>query len=178
MLTSSTKSLLVLVTSLFIANVQAQQFVFPQNGQSIEQQQQDEYSCHSWAVTQTGVDPTKTQEVSTQPPSTATTPPPQGPKPGSGMRGAIGGAAAGAIIAEIGDNDASNGAAKGAAVGAIAGRRQSRKAAAQAAEQQAEVQAAAQQQATQVQQLSNDELENYNKARAVCLDAKGYSVSK
>lgn len=58
----------------------------------------------------------------------------------------------GAIIAEIGDNDASNGAAI-AAIGAIAGRRQSRIAAAQ------------------------DELANYHKARVVCLNAKGYSIS-
>ena len=29
----------------------------------------------------------------------------------------------------------------------------------------------------QAQQLTNDQLTNYNKARNVCLDAKGYSVS-
>ncbi len=35
-----------------------QQYVFPQKGQSAEQQKKDEYECHSWAVKQTGYDPT------------------------------------------------------------------------------------------------------------------------
>lgn len=166
-----------MVSMLSFANVNAQQFIFPKNGQSAEQQQQDEYSCHTWAVGQTGVDPTQVTTTATAPPA-STTPVPQGPKRGSGMRGALGGAAAGAVIAEIGDNDVSNGAAKGAAIGAISGRRQSRRAAAQAAEQQAAAEASAQQQAAQAQQLSNEELANYNKARNVCLDAKGYSISQ
>lgn len=175
MSTLSKKNLLIIASSLFFMNAQAQQFIFPKNGQSAEQQQQDEYSCHTWAVGQTGIDPTKPQTATA--PTPAPAPVPQGPKRGSGMRGALGGAAAGAIIAEIGDNDTSNGAAKGAAIGAIAGRRQSRKAAEQAAEQQAAAQAAAQQQATQAQQLTSEQINNYNKARNVCLDAKGYSVS-
>ena len=35
-----------------------QQYVFPQKGQSADQQKKDEYECHSWAVKQTGFDPT------------------------------------------------------------------------------------------------------------------------
>ncbi len=179
MFSISKKGLLIIVASLLVTSVHAQQFVFPKNGQNAEQQQKDEYSCHSWAVTQTGVDPTQPQTATASTSPTATPAPvPQGSKRGSGMRGALGGAAAGAIIAEIGGNDASNGAAKGAAIGAISGRRQSRRASAQAAEQQAAAQAEAQQQATQAQQLSNEQLANYNKARTVCLDAKGYSVSE
>lgn len=34
-------------------------FIYPKNGQSQEQQSQDRYECHSWAVKQTGFDPTK-----------------------------------------------------------------------------------------------------------------------
>jgi hypothetical protein len=33
-------------------------FVYPREGQSAEQQASDEYECHSWAVAQTGYDPT------------------------------------------------------------------------------------------------------------------------
>jgi hypothetical protein len=165
---------LLLIASLLL-NVNAQQFVFPKNGQSAELQQQDEYSCHSWAVTQTGVDPTQTQATSTTVPVEPTQQTnQQGAQPGSGIRGAVGGAAAGAIIAEIGDNDVSNGAAKGAAIGAISSRRKSRRAAAN----QEATQQAAQQEVAQVQQLSSEQLGNYNKARNVCLDAKGYSVSQ
>jgi len=167
------KTLFIMSSLFFISNVNATQYVFPENGQSNEQQQQDEYSCHSWAVTQTGVDPTQGQ-TKVAPTEPVPDPVPQGAKRGSGIRGALGGAAAGAIIAEVGGNDVSNGAAKGAAIGAVSSRRQSRKAAtAQANEQQQ----AAQQQTVQAQQVSNEQSVNYNKARNVCLDAKGYSVS-
>ncbi len=34
-------------------------FVYPKHGQSSEQQATDRYECHSWAVQQTGFDPTQ-----------------------------------------------------------------------------------------------------------------------
>lgn len=34
-------------------------FVYPRNGQSEEQQSQDRFECHQWAVTQTGFDPSE-----------------------------------------------------------------------------------------------------------------------
>ena len=158
-----------------VSNSFAETYIFPKDGQTKEQQQQDEYSCHSWAVSETGFDPTQPVEPAPQ----ATTPPPeaqsQGATAGSGARGALRGAAAGAIIAEIGDNDTGNGAAKGAAIGMVGARSKSRRANHQAAEQQAQ-QAAAQQQ--QVQQASQADVAEYNKAKTVCLEAKGYSVSE
>ena len=163
------QTMVLVISSLTMSSSYAQQFIFPQKGQSAEQQQQDEYSCHTWAVGQTGFDPTKVQ-----PQSTSSAPVASNPQGGSAMRGALGGAAAGALIAEIGGNDVSNGAAKGAAVGALANRRQNRKAAAQAAEQQA----LQQEQQANAEQLSQEQLANYYKARNVCLDAKGYSVSQ
>lgn len=36
-----------------------QMFVYPQNGQSEQQQAQDKYECHRWASSQTGFDPTQ-----------------------------------------------------------------------------------------------------------------------
>jgi len=36
-----------------------QLFIYPRNGQSEKQQADDRYQCHSWAVGQTGYDPTK-----------------------------------------------------------------------------------------------------------------------
>lgn len=35
-----------------------QLFIYPKNGQSIEQQSKDQYECHRWAAQQTGFDPT------------------------------------------------------------------------------------------------------------------------
>ena len=43
-----------------------QQYVFPQKGQSAEQQKKDEYECHSWAVKQTGYDPTAAAQAPPQ----------------------------------------------------------------------------------------------------------------
>ncbi len=56
-------SMVVLVIGItFLLSVTSamaqQQFVYPQKGQSAEQQKKDEYDCHSWAVKQTGFDPT------------------------------------------------------------------------------------------------------------------------
>lgn len=34
-------------------------FIYPRNGQSEEQQSKDRYECHTWAVSQTGFDPTQ-----------------------------------------------------------------------------------------------------------------------
>jgi len=134
----------------------AQQFVYPSKGQSPEQQKKDEYECHQWAVQQTGVDPTKPQQQAAAPsgpPTTAT-----GTTPGAGVRGA----ARGAVVGEIVGGDAG----AGAAAGAMAARAQSRRQNA-AAQQQASQQ---QQQATGAQQAS------YGKARAACLEGRGYSV--
>jgi hypothetical protein len=36
-----------------------QMFIYPQNGQSTEQQASDKYECHKWASSQTGFDPTQ-----------------------------------------------------------------------------------------------------------------------
>ncbi len=38
--------------------------LYPRNGQSDEQTQNDRYECHSWAVNQTGFDPTRSAQQS------------------------------------------------------------------------------------------------------------------
>ena len=43
-----------------------QQYVYPQKGQSAEQQKKDEYDCHTWAVKQTKFDPTVAQAPAQQ----------------------------------------------------------------------------------------------------------------
>jgi len=161
-------NIILVISALAINNVSAQQYIFPKNGQTKEQQQQDEYTCHTWAVGQTNFDPTTAQA-----PSAVVAAQPQAQQGGSAAGGVVRGAAAGAIIAKIGGNDAGNGAAKGAAVGGLMSRRHHAEASAHAA---AEQQAAAQQVA-QNQQAYDNQLQSYNKARNVCLDGKGYSIS-
>lgn len=146
----------------FVASASAQQFVYPAKGQSPEQQKKDEYECYQWAVKQTGFDPTKPppapqQQAAAKPPTT-----PTGVTPGAGVRGA----ARGAVVGEIVSDDPGAGAAAGAIAARGASRRQNAQQQQQAAAQQQ--QAAAQQ--TQQQQAT------YGKARAACLEGRGYTV--
>lgn len=131
-----------------ISQAMAQQYVYPAKGQSPEKQQSDESACYSWAVKQTGFDPAKPQPAA-KPATTAT-----GTAPGAGVRGA----ARGAVVGEIVGGDAGT----GAAVGAVAARGQSRRQTAATQQQQ--------QGATQQQQAA------FSKARAACLEGRGYSV--
>ena len=127
----------------------AQQFVYPAKGQSPQQQQRDESECYSWAVQQTGTDPAKAAPPA-KPPTTAT-----GTTPGAGARGAV----RGAIVGEVVGGDAG----AGVAAGAVAARGQSRRQNASAQQQQ--------QGATQQQQQA------FAKARATCLQGRGYTVN-
>lgn len=145
----------VICSCAFAAVAGAQQFVYPAKGQSAQQQKQDEAECHQWAVQQTGVDPMKPapQSAAPRPPTTAT-----GVTPGAGARGA----ARGAIVGEIAGGEAGAGAAAGAAAARAQSRRQN---------------AAQQQQATQQQQQAQGAQQaTYAKARAACLEGRGYTV--
>ena len=150
-------ALALLIAAMFAVGASAEQFVYPAKGQSPEKQKKDEYECHSWAVQQSKYDPTK------PPPSTAATKPPTTatgttPTPGAGLRGA----AKGAVVGEVVGGDAG----AGAAAGAVAARSQSRRQNAAQAQQQ-------QQAATQQQQ---EGMTAYQKARAACLEGRGYTV--
>jgi len=37
-------------------------YVYPRNGQTPEQTQNDRYECHGWAVSQSGFDPTRPEQ--------------------------------------------------------------------------------------------------------------------
>jgi hypothetical protein len=143
------------LSAALLAPAVAQQFVYPAQGQTPEQQQADEAACYQWAVQQSGFDPTKPPPAAPAPQAATTA---TGTAPGAGLRGA----ARGAVVGEIISDDAG----AGAAVGAVAARGQSRRQAA-AAGQQAE-----QQQTSAVQQQQAA----FDKARAACLEGKGYTV--
>ncbi len=148
---------LVLAASLGLAAgaASAQQYVFPAKGQSPQQQQSDEAGCNSWATQQTGYDPARppAQAQAAPPPATAT-----GTTPGAGARGAM----RGAVVGEAVSGDAR----AGAAAGAVAARGQSRR-------QNA---AQAQQQQQSAQQAQSSQQSAFARARAACLEGKGYTV--
>jgi predicted lipid-binding transport protein (Tim44 family) len=136
-------------------------FIYPQKGQSNEQQEQDKYSCYTWARGQTGFDPMKAPQ--------ATAPPPQKEaKKGGAGRGAVGGALLGLGVGAIA-GDAGKGAAIGGLTGGVIGgaRRQNQKKEEAHAEQQW-----AQDQANQYAHSRNQ----YNRAYAACLEGRGYTV--
>jgi Glycine zipper len=129
-------------------------YIYPNKGQSPEQQSRDRYDCHRWAVQQTGFDPTRAR--ASAPPS----PPPQGGVFKGAARGAAVGAVGGAIA-----GDAGTGAAVGAATGGLIGGMKQR---GQAQHQQ-------QVQANQAAQQQNA-LAAYNRALSACLSGRGYTV--
>ena len=147
-----------LVSALFAAAAWAQQlFIYPQRGQNQQQQQQDRFECHQWAVQQTGFDPT----MGVAPPPPGAT----GSLAGGAVRGAAGGAALGAIGGAIGGN-AGRGAAIGAGTGAVFGTMMRNNQIRQEQTRQ-----------TANFQQANQQLANYNRAVAACLSGRGYTVS-
>src|SRR5215510_8532267 len=139
----------------------AQPYIYPNQGQSPQQEQFDKGQCYSWAVQQTGFDPAN--------PRVATAPPPGMPAPQGGMfRGAAGGAALGAVGGAIG-GDAGEGAAIGAGVGALFGAM--RRARHMREEEQMQQSYAMQQQSAMSQGRSN-----YERAFSACMAGRGYTV--
>jgi len=143
-------------------NVSAQDpIIYPNKGQSAEQQEKDKFECYTWAKGQTGFDPMQVP--------TATAPPPgQQPPQSNAVRGAAGGALVGVTAGAIA-GDAGKGAAIGAASGALIGgmRRRGQ----QQQQQQAQQQWEQEQAANYAGQRSN-----YNRAYGACLEGRGYTV--
>lgn len=130
--------------------------IYPKDGQDKEQQEQDEFQCYRWARGETGFDP---MEV----PTATEAPPQQQAKKGGVGRGAVRGAAVGGIVG--GSDGAKTGAAAGGLVGGMRRGDQNR------SEAQAQAQWEQEQAAIYAQNRNN-----YNRAYAVCLEGRGYTV--
>ena len=157
-----TREILRLLTAacalgLASASVADELMIFPNSGQTAEQQEQDKFACYSWAKGESGFDPMA--------PPTATEPPPQAeaPKGGAG-KGLVRGAAVGGIVGDS-SKSAKRGAAAGAAVGGM--RRQDQKRKEEAARQQWE---------QDQQRIYAENRNRYNRAYAACLEGKDYTV--
>lgn len=145
----------------YSARYTTQPYVYPDRGQSPQQQELDRGQCHSWAVQQTGFDPAN--------PRVAMAPPPPSHEPtASPIRGAVGGAALGAAGGAIA-GDAGKGAAIGAGVGLLfGGMRRAR----QVEEQQYAQQQYEMQQDNALAQAKG----NYDRAFGACMGGRGYTV--
>jgi len=133
----------------------AEPMIYPAKGQSQTQQDKDRYECHTWAVKQTGFDPSNPPPIA----NPATT-----PQHGGALRGAAGGAAVGAAAGAVA-GDAGRGAAAGAAGGAVLGglrqRARNREAAQEVAKEESAVTA---------------ERSQYDRALGACMEGRGYTV--
>jgi hypothetical protein len=152
-----------------------QPYIYPQRGQSPQQEESDKGQCYGWAVQQTGFDPANPR-VAMSPAPPMYSPPPQQSLGGGALEGGLGGAALGAVGGAIGGN-AGEGAAIGAAVGGLFGmirRARSNEEAQEQGQQQQQQQQAymAQQQNAMARGRSN-----YNRAFSACMSGRGYTVN-
>ena len=130
--------------------------IFPNAGQSGEQQEADKFACYGWAKNQSGFDPMA-------PPMTTTASPKTDAKKGGTVRGSLRGAAIGGIIG------GSDGAKKGAGAGAVMGtaRRHDQKRSEEKAQQAWEQEQAA---------IYSGNRDLYNRNYGACLEGKNYTV--
>lgn len=136
-------------------------FIYPTKGQNQQQQDKDRYECHTWAAKETGFDPSRPQNISSNTASDNRSQPSQPHVLKGAGRGAALGAVGGAITGNAG-----KGAAAGAAMGGLAGgmRRRDEKIQQQGQQQQS------------AQAAQQNQRNSYNRAMAACLEGRGYSV--
>jgi hypothetical protein len=192
MINSFRVTLVALVGVTFGASASAQtavpssnSFIYPNKGQSAQQQQKDKNECYEWARQQTGFDPAqelqeqqtaavRARQQSQQAQQTATQQI-EGTQ-GKGVVGAVGGAAGGAVIGAIAGN-AGKGAAIGSAVGLLAGWHRRRVEEIAAENQQLQTQQQIEAQSAQQLAVSQQKLANYNLAFKTCMQGRGYTLN-
>jgi hypothetical protein len=148
-----------LVFCVPIASAQTDMFIYPGKGQDQAKQDKDRYECHSWAVQQTGFDPSRPQSANSQPSQqrqTSSAPVLEGAGRGAAL-GAVGGAITG---------NAGKGAAAGAAMGGMVGGFRRRDERIREADRRADAAAA-----------SSPGRDAYMRAMSACLQGRGYTVN-
>jgi hypothetical protein len=141
--------------------------IYPANGQSQDQMEQDKFQCYSWARQQTGFDPMQAPTATAPPPA----PKAQSSTAGGAVKGGVGGALLGAGVGAIagGSKGAKKGAGIGALSGGVLGGARSHN------QQQQDQRARDQWEREQTQQYASNR-SAYNRAYSVCLEGRGYTV--
>lgn len=143
-----------------------QVYVYPSGGQTTDQLDRDRYECHSWAVKQSGFDPSEQRVAPHQRVQVVAMPP-----PGADVAaGAATGAVLGAVISR--PREAGAGAIIGAMAGAVMG------AASQSAREQQvnTVQRRYDDRDAQVTARLEQQASDYRRAIGACLEGRGYTV--
>ncbi len=156
-------------------------YVYPQGGQSAQQQQKDEAECNNWAIQRTGFDPTRQRTYVVEGGYSS-------PPPGSsgffgrgeyGQGGGVADAGKGAAVGAMGGAIAGN-AGKGAAIGALSGlfiggvKRSNQQTEREAWERQQAQQRAAQQ--NQIARQEDARRGEYIRAYSACLQGRTYQI--
>jgi len=171
----------ILFVAAFLVDVAAAQslYVFPAQGQSEEQMEQDKFSCHQWAVGETNYDPMNPPAAQPAATGAVIEEPLLNCSHYGGGRGAVRGAAKGYVGGKVVDGKTSKSTKLGAATGAIKGN-QTKKACeqenAQRRQRNEQRRAQAEQQAAAAGGPPPGTADDYTRAYSVCLEAKGYQV--
>ena len=132
-------------------------FIYPQKGQSAEQQDKDKYECYNWAKTNSGFDPMAAPTTSAPPPRTE-----------EKKYGALKGAAIGAVGGKVLGDSKKTTRRAAAAGGLLGGVRQHQ----HNSREQQRVDDWERREASNYANNRN----NYNRAYAACLEGRGYTV--
>ena len=139
--------------------------IYPSQGQSNEQMEQDKFQCYSWSKNESGFDPMALPTTSEPPPAKEA---PKGGVASGAVRGTLLGGAVGAIAGNS-KSDTRTGLRAGAATGALVG----------GMRRNDQVRKEGQRQKDWEQQQVNQYAQgrtNYNRACAACMEGRGYSV--
>ena len=132
-------------------------FIYPQKGQSAEQQDQDKYECYNLAKTNSGFDPMAAPTTSSPP-----------PRPEENIHGVLKGAPIGAVGGKILGDSKKTTRTAAAAGGLLGGVRQHQ----HNSREQQRVDDWERREASSYANNRN----NYNRAYAACLEGRGYTV--
>ena len=156
---------LILISGFMAAPVWSQDpIVYPAQGQSQDQMEQDKFDCYRWARDQTGFDPMQT-------PTTQTAPPEKEKKVWGTGKTAVAGAAGGAVVGGVagGRRGAVTGGLIGTAGGALIGSARSSN---QRDREEKKRQEWERREANNYARARNE----YNRAFGACMEGRGYSV--
>ncbi len=177
-MTSCRKQLVLFVCAVSFCSIPApaaaEPYIYPNQGQTPQQQESDKGQCYMWAVQQTGFDPANPQVAMAPPPQPSQQQQPQAPQGGL-LRGAAGGAALGAVGGAIG-GDAGKGAAIGAGAGALFGGMRRMRWAEEQQQQQQQMQMQQQGNMAQQRNAMAQGRANYERAFGACMAGRGYTV--
>lgn len=157
-----TIALLLLLSGSALAQ---EMVIYPSQGQSNEQMEQDKFQCYTWSKNQSGFDPMALPTTSEPPPTKEA---PKGGVASGAVRGTLLGGAVGAIAGSS-KSDTRTGLKAGAATGALVGGMRRNDQVRRESQQRKDWE---RQQVNQYAQGRN----NYNRAYAACMEGRGYSV--